>query len=118
MNKTFVVFLSPGSLFPNEQHVEVLNRGVKVNVPNNCFGYYFYDRAETTLDGETLYGQPKNKSGRTYIGEVVTIEQVEKELPQSILYSNMRSNKWDKVVRTRMGNYQPIESGDTVIPNL
>jgi hypothetical protein len=33
----------------------------------------------------------------------------------SILVSNMECNKWDRVVRTVCGNFQPLNEGDKVI---
>jgi hypothetical protein len=29
--------------------------------------------------------------------------------------SNMRANGWERVIRTRRGNFQPIEPGDVVV---
>jgi hypothetical protein len=51
-----------------------------------------------------------------YVGEEFTAEQVE-QLPgdHRTLLANMRGNGWDRVVRTRRGNWQPVESGDVVI---
>lgn len=114
--KHYVCFLSPGSLFPNEQRIEVASREEKVLAPTNCFAYYFFDREEIEKGGEKLVGKEKNKSGRFYFGTVMTAEEIEAdEGDNKILLSNMSINNWPKVVKTRMGNYQPLEKGDTVL---
>lgn len=61
----------------------------------------------------TTVGKPQRY--RIYLGEKLTIADVE-QLPgeYSILLSNMRSNGWDPICRTRRGNFQPIEPGDVV----
>jgi len=116
MTKHYIKFLHPGSFWPEETIIEIEDRSKIPEVPKTAFAYEFFDMEETELDGEKLYGNRKNKSARTYLGEVLTYEQVEKSVPDSrILLSNMKSNGWEKIVKTRMGNFQPLEEGDTVI---
>jgi len=51
-----------------------------------------------------------------YIGEMLDAADV-KALPgdHEILLSNMRGNRWDHVVRTRRGNFQPVLDQDRVV---
>lgn len=66
--------------------------------------------------GEMWRASGPSVGHRIYIGESLTTEDVER-LPgdHSILLSNMRGNDWERVVRTRRGNFQPVEPGDVVI---
>jgi hypothetical protein len=55
---------------------------------------------------------------RIYVGEALTaedIEQLDDGEDYSILLSNMRGNGWERVVRTRRGNFQPVEPVDHVV---
>lgn len=56
------------------------------------------------------------KTWRIYVGELLTNVEVA-ALPgnHETLLSNMRSNGWDTVVRTRVGNFQPFQENDVVI---
>ncbi len=57
---------------------------------------------------------------RIYVGELLTVADIE-QLPDAadyaILLSNMRGNEWERVVRTRQGNFQPVAPVDVVIPS-
>ena len=77
MLKHYVEFLYPG-LFVSEASVEeIAERDVKkVELPDNCFGFCFFDRTVTVIDGQTLTGDRKNVSGWYYQGEKMTLEQV------------------------------------------
>jgi hypothetical protein len=116
--KHYVEFLYPG-IFVSESSVnEVKDRDPdKVVVPKECFAFLFFDRTETIVDDEILVGKRKNESGRYYInGVIYTLEQVKNQFPESkILISNIQCNKWNKVIKTRAGNWQPFEKNDTVI---
>lgn len=115
--KQYVTFLIPGSFFPNEQTEEIFSRNQVLDIPDNCFAYQFFDREEVEQDGELLVGNKKNVSGRFYLGKTMTAQEIEAEGGHNqILLANMKINGWDKVVKTRMGNYQPIEKDDVVLP--
>lgn len=114
--KHYVCFLSPGSFLPNEKWLEIKSREDKIDAPDNCFAYYFFDREEVEQDGELLKGEAKNESGRFYFGKAMTAQEIERTEPNcEILLANMRINKWEKVVKTRMGNFQPIEKNDVIL---
>lgn len=70
-------------------------------------------------DGNEIW-QPVGELSRyrIYIGEELTaadIERLNDGHDYSILLSNMRGNDWGRVVRTRRGNFQPVDSDDVVI---
>ena len=87
-----------------------------IDAPKDCFGYRFFSREEVESNGETLRGANQNYSGTYYFGTVMTKEQVEKHVDKpNTLLSNMRSNNWDRVVKTRLGNFQPFNRDKDVI---
>lgn len=46
----------------------------------------------------------------------MNVDEVKAEVPNSdILVGNMQRNGWDRVVKTRCGNFQPLTSLDTII---
>lgn len=114
--KTYVQFLYPGTIVAEIATYEVADRSDPV-VPEGVYGYSFFSRTETIVNGEKLIGEERDRSGHTYIGEAMTAEQIER-LPgdYTILLSNMRCNNWPTVVRTVCGNFVPLRSGDRVIP--
>lgn len=117
MLKHFVEFSYPGIFFSEYSHEEIAERKPElVTVPKEAFAYRFFDQVQTVVDGEPLTGERKNYSRYTYFGKVYTLEEVKKEFPEyTTLISNMECNGWNRVVRTRKGNWQPLEEGDTVI---
>ena len=120
MYKTYVVFKLPGSFIAEQTEREVQDRSFPTDVPKNCFGFYFYDIYEATgPKGELISGTRQNVSAMTYFGEEFTLERVKRECPNSkVLISNMECNGWNRVVCTRLGNWQPLEDGDRVIDGL
>ena len=120
MLKHYVEFLYPG-LFCSEASVEeIAERDVnKVELPDNCFGFCFFDRTVTVIDGQTLTGDRKNVSGWYYQGETMTLEQVKavfgNDSNYRILISNMESNGYNAVVRTKFDQFMPLEDNDTVL---
>ena len=116
--QTYVEILYPGVMVSETEVKKVLSRDPsKVKVPNEAYGFRFYDRTEiTTADGELLAGKPKNYSGAFYFGKEMTTDDVKREVPNhSILLSNMKSIGWKKVVKTRLGNFQQLTLEDTVL---
>jgi len=121
--RKYVEFLYPGA-FVNETSVEeVKDRDIdKLKIPDNAFGFRFFDVLEnkTIVDDEfvKMTSDRINKSPMHYYGgQVYTKEDVIREVPNNeILLKNMESNDWDKIVKTRMGNFQPFEKTDIFIP--
>ena len=116
MLKHYIEYSFPGSFMSNLSVKELQARVVPDVLPDNCFAYRFFDKTEVAEDGEILTGPRKNESPMYYLGESLTIEDVQ-ALPgdHEILQSNMRCNGWDNVVRTVCGNFQPLRDGDVVI---
>jgi hypothetical protein len=88
------------------------------NAPNSAFAFFYYDIITSTVDvdGEHI----DTSTGRhnvtpTYFinARAMTYDEVA-ALPSnnSILLSNMRGNRWDRVVRCRTGNITPVEEGE------
>lgn len=116
MTKHYVEFYYPGSFVSETSTEEIESRTANFEIPKYCFGFMFFDQEETLLDGETLYGNRKNKSNFFYFGKAYTLAEVKKTFPDArILISNMKGNGWDSVVKTRRGNFQPLEKEDVVL---
>ena len=122
---TYVEYLFPGVLFPEESAHSVTERNpgrIAREAPEGVFAFRFYDvvtTTATTAGGEQvkLRSGAVNSTGRYYIdAEKLTAADVE-ALPgdHRILLSNMRGNGWDVILRCRTGNFQPLESGDVTI---
>lgn len=115
MTKTYVEIFYPGSFFPETKVQEVKDR-TPIDLPNGAFAFSFFDREETKINGEVLYGKEKNRSGRFYAGELFTLEEVKEKFPENrILISNLENNGYDRVVKTIRGNFQPFTSNDTML---
>lgn len=118
MTKHYVEFFYPGVFISETSTKEISNRDAKINLPKGAYGYRIFSREEVVLDGETLYGERKNYSGITYYGKILTLDDVKELEPKDhyeILISNMEINKYDKVVRTICGNFQPLDKNDVVV---
>ena len=85
--------------------------------PAGAFAFRFYDEVTRIFQGSPLRSGPLRESGWYYIdAERLTAADVA-ALPgdYSVLLDNMRSSGWAAVARCRMGNFQPMKSGDVVI---
>ena len=115
---TFLDFWYPGIVVSNESSTVVGSRDLAaVELPENAYAFRFADRTEvTTDDGEVIVGKRRNLSPMYYPGGVIfDIDQVALLPDTKILQSNMLVNKWDKVIRTCSGNFQPFNDTDVVI---
>jgi hypothetical protein len=117
MLKHYVEFLYPGILFSDTSEDEVETRDIhKLEIPEYSFGFRFFDREQTILDGEVLTGKSKNYSNWYYYGKVMTIDDVKEQEPdQRILISNMENNDYKRIVRTKFGQSIPVQDEDVVI---
>lgn len=88
-------------------------------VPAYAFGFRFYElpnKIDVPDFGHdyTVTVTPKrlNVSGIHYIdGMIYSQYQVATYMPdETILLSNMKSNDWKYIVRTRTGNFQPFDN--------
>lgn len=122
---TYVEYLLPGAMFSESETKEVSNRVLwreAKQAPEQAFAFCYYEivTAEVPLRGGELVklsSDARNKSGRYYIGgDLFTQEEIAAMGPDfRILYSNMRSNGWNKVLKTRSGNWQLLQEGDHIV---
>ena len=120
MTKHYVVFFFPGVLMSEKEEKEVTHRNPRrVKVPKECFAFYFYDRTAAKQDGELLLGEKKNLSPTYYPGgTILSIKDIEKMNGHGefrALLSDMHVNKWGRVIRSRLGNFQTYDPKDTVV---
>lgn len=120
MLKHYVEYLYPGIIVSKTSVNEIPERDVnKVDIPANCFGFRFFDRMVTVVDGETLTSDKNNVSGWHYQGEKMTLEQAKatygNDGEHNILISNMEINGYAAVVKTKFGQFIPLRDGDTII---
>lgn len=120
MLKHYVEYLYPGIIVSETSVEEISERDVsKVELSDNCFGFRFFDRTVTVIDGETLTGDRKNISGWHYKGEKMTLEQVKANYGSDRNYEtliwNMENNDYPAVVKTKFGQFMPMNNDDTVI---
>lgn len=112
MTKHYVEFFYPGILFSETSIKEIDSRDIEIEIPNNSFGYRFFDIEEIKLStGEILTGERKNESGTFYKGKMYSLEQVKDIFPEhKTLIRNMENNEIDFIVKTNMENFQPFNS--------
>ncbi len=116
MLKRYVEFFFPGS-FVSETIVQEVNRNDTV-LPRGAYGYRFFSQEEVEQNGELFRSDRKDVSPVTYYGEVLTLEDVQALTPSSdyrILLDNMKSNKWERVIRTVRGNFLWLDDDDVVV---
>lgn len=122
-----VVYLLPGSFVSEEYRVNVGYWDVekaRQDCRDNVFAFYFTTAIvpDPIPDGSGGYFKviPKieKTSGRYYPkGRVYELADIEYFFGKyDTLYLNMKSNGWDRVVKTRAGNFQPFRKNDQIIP--
>jgi hypothetical protein len=107
-------------MFADSTEKEVADRNPsRAKRSKDYYAFRFFDREEIVSrdTGKKLAGENFNYSGLYYPNaEVYTLEQVKKLFPRDeTLITNMTNNKYKKAVKTRCGNWQPLERGDKVI---
>ena len=122
VRRTYVEFVYPGIIVSETSVKEVESRDTsEVKVPDGAFGFRFFDVliAKVECDGKTveLRSDRLNQSPMHYYGgRILTREEVEREVPDNrILLDNMDGNGWNRVIKTRMGNFQPFEESDAFV---
>lgn len=116
MDVTYIEFLYPGTFFAENSIQPAPGRVLPDAIPGQATGYRFFTRQEATVDGEKLVGQAKDHSPWTYFGKEYTAEQVQAldDDRYRVLKSNVRINRWERVVQTAYGNWYPLQDGDAV----
>lgn len=114
-------FLQPGFFMPEESSKEVPTRDpseVAKLAPAGTYCFTLHDKEDNGPDlGPDYRVVPvaKNKSGRFYIGGTLHSLDEVTALGHDILASNMRANRWDRVIHCPTGNWQPFTDDDIVI---
>lgn len=116
MLKHYVEYFYPRSFFSESDVQEIPCRGMRHPKKERAFGYREFSREEVQAGNEVLKGQPKDYSGMTYWGKVYTREEVEalRDPRLDTLLWNMRTNNYQRVVKTVLGNWQPLTERDQV----
>ncbi len=117
-------YFYPGSMV-NEASSEDVNGRSLQQLASEADSYAFAVRTYKDVVGKVevegaiveIKSAPFNISGLAYIdGEVFTLDDVKNQFPEHrTLISNMEGNRWDKVVRSRCGNWQPFNNDDSII---
>ena len=123
--------LYPGSFFSEEgEAIRIDNPGTAVALdavdPAGWFALEVTDawwQRWSTDEGDVEWrpcketvATPVNRH-RIYRGTTHTLAEVESWGNEfRTLAANMRGNGWDPIVKTRRGNYQPVEDRDVVLP--
>lgn len=117
MTQTYIEFICYGIMVSESSSTKVSDRSMPTIVPSYCFGFRFFDRTESEMDGEILFGQPKNYSHWFYLkGEVLTKELIKVKYPKKgVLISNMESNNINRVIHTKFRQFIPLEDKDIVL---
>lgn len=120
----YVKFLYPGAFFSEESSKKIKDRNlveILSDLPPNAFAFQFYDHkvfTATREDGMKMKDvEVVDESGMYYPGGAAfTLDEI-KAMGEShkILAANMKGNGWPKVVKTRCGNFQPLNDNDVVI---
>jgi len=117
ITRTYVKFYYVGSFVSETTIKKIRHRDPSsVKVPDSAYSFMFYDQ-EFVVDGDTEFtGNIKNRSPDYYPeGKLYSQEEVLKLRNSSTLLSNMKYNKWEYVIKSRAGNFQPYEEGETVL---
>lgn len=126
--KHFVTFYSPGTFVSETTSLPIDSWDVDKAVEMSAsiqerhgatpYGFFFTTRSN---NNDMLDSKEAARSNMYYLGgEVRTVEEVEADnLPdEHILRSNMRFNKWDRVI-TNNNSWRitlPLREGDVVLP--
>ena len=88
-----------------------------MDFPKRTFSFHFFDiEEEENVNGETLTGKQKNVSPTYWFGKVLTKDQVAtNEGKDSMLYSNMDTNNWERVVESCEGRVLPMNDNDVIL---
>lgn len=115
---TYVTFFYRGSFVDDTETRPADSRDPhQVDVPEAAFGFRFFDRVEGEAEGVTVRSDALDLSPMYYVGaRAYTLAEVRATVPDSrILVRNMEGNGWDRVIRTRAGNFKPFEASDVLL---
>jgi len=117
MTQTYIEYLHAGYVIYTSCK-PVKDRTIPKKLPNNCFGFRFYDQTEVKKNKEVLVGKPKNYSTWHYeAGKVYTLEEVKKKYPgNTILISNMQKDDTKRVLMTKFGQAIALKDKNIILP--
>lgn len=130
MDKITATYYYPGSFFAEDRTKDLLDATLAAAIDARPDDRWFAVEVKRqpvkvfrSEDGEqrVLSDGQAVKVGKWYVGEEFTAEEIEDlddGQDHTILLSNMRGNGWATVVRTRVGNWQPVEAGDVVLADV
>ena len=120
----FMTLYYPGSFFAETSSVPVDNWDLtsalrKIRQDHNKGGWRPWAFSFTTRgrSAEELDSKVTETSGTYFLGgEIFSFEQIEAMgKGWETLLSNMKNNKYDHVIRTSAGSYQPFNVGEDVL---
>lgn len=109
--RIYIIYLHPGSFFPETSSERVKSTNFPTNVPADCYGFYFTEtEVAIALDGKEFLGETKTV-GKTYIiGEAIHVDNIpsmDRGQDTYILKINTRNNSPTKTaIKTHLGNWQ------------
>ena len=120
VRKWWVEFFSPGLIVAETscRDCKVNTKPEEVKWPRSGYAFVLKEREDIVYDGKTYEGAVKQVGPMYYHPDstIETLEQVRSKRDSDntldrILLLNMESNKWDKIIWTRWGNWpQPYDS--------
>lgn len=120
--ETYLEFMYPGVITAEYSQKKVEGREPKkLEWPDGAYAAQYFDIYTIEDEGHVYKTRRENLSPLYYKpdAKVMTVEDVEREMPnEKILISNMKCNKWDKVVFSRFGDrysWPQVFSKDCVI---
>lgn len=114
---TYMRIYYPGSFVSETSEKKVTSRTPPKERPKGAYAVQFFDQEEIKKGKEILEGKPKNFSPTYFWGKEYSASEAIKEVGEgSILASNVRGNGYKRLVKTVMGNWQPLENKDEVLP--
>jgi hypothetical protein len=109
-NRIYLTLLFPGSFFPEESTKEVETSNIPIELPSDCFGFYF-SKKECVVNGESVYDGKTERVGKTFIiGRPIYVDDIpdtDRGQSTNILKANIRNNSPTKTaIKTHLGNWQ------------
>ncbi|MBE3039715.1 MAG: hypothetical protein IMZ62_13010 [Chloroflexi bacterium] len=111
--------LFPGAFFNEDEVIDLPALDVnQVPIKPGCFAFRLgIHKSQTAIldDGREIpHSEITWNPGRYYLGGTIyTLDEIEAmDESHGTLATNMRSNNWLRVVKTRMGNFQPFTDAD------
>lgn len=122
VTKRFARFWYPGLMFGESTDQEIGDKDINsLKFPEHAYAFQIIERQDV-VEGTKVYKGEEKVSGFYYHADskVETIEELKRNPKASeILISNMKNNKWDKIVWSRFGNWpQNFTKNDVVLKRV